>query len=70
MVCPSKEKFLSEKRRLKIQMGKLDKNSIPTKLSDRLKFINKRLGEIEEIQKETDPTNGGLHFVENAVRGD
>jgi hypothetical protein len=70
MVCPNKERCLSEKRRLKIQISKLDKNNIPVELSNRLKAINKRLSEIEQIQKETDPTNGGLHFVENAVRGD
>lgn len=70
MICPNKEKFLSEKRRLKIQIGRFDKNNIPVKLSDRLKLVNKRLAEIEKIQKETDPTKGGLHFVENAVRGD
>jgi hypothetical protein len=65
MICPNKEKFLSEKRRLKIQIGNLDKNSIPEKLSDRLKFINKRLAEIEEIQKTTD-----LDDTEYAIIGD
>lgn len=70
MICPNKERFLSEKRRLKIQIGNLDKDNIPEKLSNRLKLINNRLAEIEKIQKRTDPANGGLHFTENAIRGD
>lgn len=70
MVCPNKERCLAEKRRIKMRISKLDKNNIPVELSNQLKAIDKRLAEIEKIQKETDPTNGGLHFVENAVRGD
>ena len=66
MICPNKEKFLSEKRRLKIQMGKFDKDNIPEKLSKRFQLINKRLAEIEEIQKTTDPAKG-LDETEYAI---
>jgi hypothetical protein len=69
MICPNKEKFLSEKRRLKIQMGNLDKDKIPEKMSNRLEVINKRLAEIEKIQKTTDPANG-LDDTEYAMMGD
>ena len=66
MICPNKEKFLSEKRRLKIQIGNLDKDNIPEKLSGRLKLINKKLAEIEKIQKTTDPAKG-LDETEYAI---
>jgi hypothetical protein len=69
MICPSKEKFLSEKRRLKIQMDKFDKDNIPAKLSERFQLINKQLAEIEKIQKTTDPANG-LDDTEYAIMGD
>lgn len=69
MISPNKEMYLSEKRRLRIQMGKFDKNSIPVKLSERFQLINKRLAEIEEIQKITDPANG-LDDTEYAIIGD
>ena len=68
MISPNKEKFLSEKRRLKIQIGNFDKNNIPEKLSDRLKLINKQLAKIEEIQKTTDPAKG-LDETEYAIIG-
>ncbi len=66
MICPNKERFLSEKRRLKIQIGKFDKDNIPEKVSNRLKFINKQLDKIEEIQKTTDPAKG-LDETEYAI---
>ncbi len=66
MISPNKERFLSEKRRLKIQIGKFDKNNVPVKLSDRLKLINKQLTKIEEIQKTTDPAKG-LDETEYAI---
>jgi hypothetical protein len=69
MISPNKERFLSEKRRLKIQISNLDKDNIPTKLSDRLKLVNKQLAEIEEIQKTTDPAKG-LDDAEYAIVGD
>lgn len=69
MISPNKEMYLSEKRRLKIQMGKFDKNNIPEKLSERFQLINKRLAEIEKIQKTMDPANG-LDDTEYAIIGD
>ncbi len=70
MICPSKEICLAEKRILKRKISKYTKETTPKNLSDRLKKIDARLMEIEEIQGKTDPAKGGLHFTENAIRGD
>jgi acid phosphatase class B len=70
MFCPNKERYLAERKNLKAKIKKFDKKSIPERLSNRLLMINKRLSEIQKIEEITDPANGGLHFTENAIRGD
>jgi hypothetical protein len=69
MISPNKERFLSEKKRLEMQIGKFNKDNIPVKLSNRLKFINEQLAIIKEIQKTTDPAKG-LDDTEYAIMGD